>query len=107
MEKYLEISQKWPEILALNDPIDIHDELEIQNAKCLKILEEKDDLIAELKRELEHADLMYAEEVNKQNEDIDLLVERMENQVSFESSQFLLSIIQGVSFFFFLYKLSI
>ncbi|XP_053988810.1 dynein regulatory complex protein 1 isoform X1 [Hylaeus volcanicus] len=81
MEKYLEISQKWPDILACKDPLDIHDELEAQNARCLEILDKKDALIAELKQELENADSMYAEEVKKQNEDIDVLVERMENQV--------------------------
>ncbi|XP_076626610.1 dynein regulatory complex protein 1 [Colletes latitarsis] len=80
-EKYFVISQKWPEILACKDPLDIHDELESQNAKCLEVLDKKDALIAELKQELEKADLMYAEEVNNQNEDIDLLIERMENQV--------------------------
>ncbi|CAL7946984.1 unnamed protein product [Xylocopa violacea] len=81
MEKYREITEKWPGILASNDPIDIHDELKSQNSKCLEILEKKDALIAELKEELENADLQYAEDVKKQNEDIDLLIERMENQI--------------------------
>ncbi|XP_076675333.1 dynein regulatory complex protein 1 [Andrena cerasifolii] len=81
MEKYHEITRKWPDILASKDPLHIHDELEAQNTECLKILEKKDFLIAELKEELKNADLKYAEEVQKQNEDIDLLIERMENQV--------------------------
>ncbi|XP_015430872.1 PREDICTED: dynein regulatory complex protein 1 [Dufourea novaeangliae] len=81
MEKYREISAKWPDILACKDPLDIHDELEAQNSKCLEILEEKNAVIAELKQELENADIMYTEEVKKQSEDIDLLVERMEAQV--------------------------
>lgn len=83
MEKYHEITKKWPDILASKDPLHIHDELEAQNTECLKILENKDVLIAELKEELKNADLKYAEDVKKQNEDIDLLIERMENQVSF------------------------
>lgn len=81
-EKYREITEKWPVILASKHPLDIHEELESQNAKCLEILEKKDELIAELKQELDNADLQYAEDVNKQNEEIDLLIERMENQVS-------------------------
>ncbi|XP_017788469.1 PREDICTED: dynein regulatory complex protein 1 [Habropoda laboriosa] len=81
MENYRDIMEKWPEILASKDPIDIHDELEIQNSKCLEMLAKKDALIAELKEELEEADLKYVEDVNKQKEDIDLLIERTENQI--------------------------
>ncbi|XP_043510116.1 dynein regulatory complex protein 1 isoform X2 [Frieseomelitta varia] len=81
MEKYHEITEKWPDILASKHPLDIHDELEKQNTKCLEILEQKDALIAELKQELDNADLQYTEDVKKQNEDIDLLIERMENQI--------------------------
>ncbi|XP_076386517.1 dynein regulatory complex protein 1 isoform X2 [Megachile rotundata] len=81
MEKYNEIAKKWPSILASKDPLEIHDELEAQQAKCREILDKKDALIAQLKEDLEHADLKYEEDVKKQNEDIDLLIERMENQV--------------------------
>lgn len=82
MEKYEEITKKWPDILALKHPLDIHDEIELQNAKGLEILKKKDEFIAQLKQELENADLMFAEDVKKQNEDINLLIERMESQVS-------------------------
>ncbi|CAK9823003.1 Dynein regulatory complex protein 1 [Anthophora retusa] len=81
MEKYRDIMEKWPSILASKDPIDVHDELQSQNSKCLEILEKKDALIAELKQELEEADLKYVEDVKKQKEDIDLLIERTENQI--------------------------
>ncbi|KOX80024.1 hypothetical protein WN51_06436 [Melipona quadrifasciata] len=81
IEKYHEITRKWPDILASKHPLDIHDELEKQNAKCLEILKQKDALITELKQELDNADLQYTEDVKKQNEDIDLLIERMENQI--------------------------
>ncbi|XP_076653716.1 dynein regulatory complex protein 1 [Halictus rubicundus] len=81
MEKYDEINAKWPEIFACKDPLDIHDELEAQKSKCLAVLEKKNALILELKEELEKADDKFAEEVKQQNKDIDLLIERMENQV--------------------------
>ncbi|XP_076232104.1 dynein regulatory complex protein 1 isoform X1 [Calliopsis andreniformis] len=81
MEKYQEITEKWPSILASKDPLDIHNRLDAQNAECLEILEKKDALIAELKLALENADLQFAEDMKKQNEDIDLIIERMENQV--------------------------
>lgn len=82
MEKYEEITKKWPDILALKHPLDIYDEIELQNAKGFEILKKKDEFIAQLKQELENADLMFAEDVKKQNEDINLLIERMESQVS-------------------------
>lgn len=82
MEKYDEITKKWPDILALKHPLDIHDEIELQNARGLEILKKKDDFIALLKQELQNADLMFTEDVKKQNEDINLLIERMESQVS-------------------------
>ncbi|XP_006614193.1 dynein regulatory complex protein 1 [Apis dorsata] len=81
MEKYDEITKKWPDILALKHPLDIHDEIELQNARGLEILKKKDDFIALLKQELQNADLMFTEDVKKQNEDINLLIERMESQV--------------------------
>ncbi|XP_050578989.1 dynein regulatory complex protein 1 isoform X2 [Bombus affinis] len=87
-EKYREITEKWPAILASKHPLDIDEELQSQNAKCLEILEKKDALIAELKQELDNADLQYAEDVNKQNEEIDLLIERMENQIRIMSKAY-------------------
>ncbi|XP_034182082.1 dynein regulatory complex protein 1 [Osmia lignaria lignaria] len=80
MQKYREITEKWPSIVASKDPLDIHNELEAQNVKCNEILEKKDALIAQLKQELENADIKYEEDVKNQNADIDLLIERMENQ---------------------------
>lgn len=81
MEKYNEINSKWSGILASKDPLDIHSEMKAQSAKCLEILNEKDQLIAELKRELEDTDLKFATDQQKQNEDINLLMERIDNQV--------------------------
>lgn len=83
MMKYHKISEKWPSILASKDPLDIHNQLDAQNTQCLEILEKKDTLIAELKKELGNADLQFAEDVKKQTEDVDMIIERMENQVSF------------------------
>ncbi|XP_078045047.1 dynein regulatory complex protein 1 [Augochlora pura] len=81
VEKFHEISAKWPEIFDCKDPLDIYDELEAQKARCNEVLEKKDALIAELKKELENADEKYADQAKQQNNDIDLLIERMETQV--------------------------
>ncbi|KAG7209368.1 hypothetical protein KM043_015468 [Ampulex compressa] len=81
MRRYGEINEKWPELISSNDPLDIHSAMAAQNVKCLDILAKKDAVIADLRQELENADLKFVNDQKNQNEDIDLLIERMENQV--------------------------
>lgn len=83
MKRYKEINAKWSNILASKDPLDIHAEMEAQNAKCLEIMERKDAVIAQLRQELENADLKFVNDQKNQNEDIDLLINRMDNQVRY------------------------
>ncbi|XP_020710437.2 dynein regulatory complex protein 1 [Athalia rosae] len=82
MEKYHEINAKWTNILASKDPLDIHCEMKAQNTKCLEILKEKDQLISDLKHVLEDTDLKFATDQQKQNDDINLLMERIDNQIN-------------------------
>lgn len=79
--KYKEINEKWTNILASNDPLDIHAEMEAQNARCMEIIERKDAVIAELQQELENTDLIFVDDQKAQNEDVDLLIDRMDHQV--------------------------
>lgn len=81
MKRYREINEKWSDILASKDPLDIYAEMEAQNAKCLEIMERKDAVIAELRQELENADFKFVNDQKSQNEDVDLLINRMDNQV--------------------------
>lgn len=83
MRRYREINEKWSNILASKDPLNIHEEMEAQNAKCLEIMERKDAVIAQLRQELENADLKFVNDQKNQNEDIDLLITRMDNQVRY------------------------
>ncbi|KYN42803.1 hypothetical protein ALC56_02605 [Trachymyrmex septentrionalis] len=82
MERYRKINEKWSNILASKDPLDIHAEMEAQNAKCMEILERKDAVIAQLREELENADIKFVNDQKSQNEDIDLLINRMDNQMN-------------------------
>lgn len=82
MKRYREINEKWSNILASKDPLDIHAEMEAQNAKCLEFMERKDVVIAELRQELENADLKFVNDQKSQSEDIDLLINRMDNQMN-------------------------
>lgn len=83
MSRYKEINKKWSNILASKDPLDIHAEMEAQNAKCLDIIKRKDAIIAQLQQELENADLKFVNDQKNQNEDIDLLINRMDIQVRY------------------------
>ncbi|EGI68113.1 UPF0407 protein [Acromyrmex echinatior] len=82
MERYRKINEKWSNILASKDPLDIHAEMEAQNAKCMEILERKDAVIEQLQEELENADLKFVNDQKSQNEDIDLLINRVDNQMN-------------------------
>ncbi|KAL6440299.1 hypothetical protein ACFW04_003104 [Cataglyphis niger] len=82
MSRYKEINKKWSNILASKDPLDIHAEMEAQNAKCLDIIKRKDAVIAQLQQELENADLKFVNDQKNQNEDIDFLINRMDNQMN-------------------------
>ncbi|RLU18218.1 hypothetical protein DMN91_008574 [Ooceraea biroi] len=82
MRKYKEINERWSSILASKDPLDIHAEMESQNARCMEIMARKDAVIAELQQELENADLKFLNDQKTQNEDIDLLVDRMDSQIN-------------------------
>lgn len=81
MRRYKEINERWSSILASKDPLDIHAEMEAQNSRCMEIMARKDAVIAALQQELENADLKFASDQKNQSEDIDLLIDRIDNQV--------------------------
>ncbi|CAG5095455.1 Similar to drc1: Dynein regulatory complex protein 1 (Danio rerio) [Cotesia congregata] len=82
LEKYEEINSVWPELLQSKDPLDIYDGIQSQNDKCQKVLAQKDVIIEELKKALENADIKFAEDQKKQDEDIDILIDRIDSQVN-------------------------
>ncbi|XP_008212645.1 dynein regulatory complex protein 1 [Nasonia vitripennis] len=81
-KRYDLINERWPLILESNDPLDINSEMESQKEKCDEVLAKKDKVIAELKEELRKADDKYSDDQRKQKDDIKLLIERIENQMS-------------------------
>ena len=87
-DRYQEINGKWSSILESKDPLDIHSALVAQNEKCLEILAMKDSAISKLKKELEEADAKFNLDQKKQIEDIDILIDRIDLQVSSSYTQF-------------------
>ena len=79
--EYQNVNSKWEMILASNDPLDLHNSIEQQREKCAELIEQKDMLIAELKKELKRADECFEKDQKKQKEDLWLLAERIDSQV--------------------------
>ena len=61
-------------------PQDLQSLLQAQKATCSAMIDEKDKLIHELQEELKAKDDQYVKHLKKQAEDVDLILERMEDQ---------------------------
>ncbi|XP_078506107.1 dynein regulatory complex protein 1-like [Lissotriton helveticus] len=81
LEMFEDISNKL--IIARNKeiPQDIWEILNEQQQQCAQLIEEKNNLISELQQELKVKDEQYVKDLKKHAEDIDLLIERMEEQI--------------------------
>ncbi|KAB0793354.1 hypothetical protein PPYR_12974 [Photinus pyralis] len=76
------INEKWTSILSYNDPLQINEEIMNQREKCDVLIKQKDELIAKLKNEVRQSEIKFAEDQQKQVEDIQTLSNRIETQVS-------------------------
>uniref|UniRef100_A0A673JWM0 Dynein regulatory complex protein 1 n=1 Tax=Sinocyclocheilus rhinocerous TaxID=307959 RepID=A0A673JWM0_9TELE len=81
-EKFGEITRKWTDAKMKQTPLDLRDALNSQQQLCEQILADKNKLISELQRELKASDDHYVKDLKKQAKDIDLLIDRMEEQIS-------------------------
>ncbi|XP_043076501.1 dynein regulatory complex protein 1 isoform X2 [Puntigrus tetrazona] len=81
-EKFEEITRKWTDAKMKQTPLDLRDALNSQQQLCEQIVADKNKLISELQQELKASDDRYVKDLKKQAKDIDLLIERMEEQIS-------------------------
>ncbi|KAK9885399.1 hypothetical protein WA026_010894 [Henosepilachna vigintioctopunctata] len=81
-EAFKQISEKWLSILKLNDPLHINDRIIQQKEKCEELIRQKDGIIAMLKDEITAADKKFSIDQRKQIDDIYLLSDRIEKQIS-------------------------
>ena len=79
-ERFDEIMKKWSEGKDKKIPQEIQELLQQQRAACLAMTDEKDKLINEFQQELKAKDDQYVKHLKKQAEDVDLVLERMEEQ---------------------------
>ncbi|XP_078541546.1 dynein regulatory complex protein 1-like [Lissotriton helveticus] len=81
LETFEDITNKWVSAKNREIPQDIWEVLNMQQQQCARLIEEKNKLIGELQQELKSKDDQYVKDLKKQAEDIDLLIERMEEQI--------------------------
>ena len=81
IERFEEIMRRWNPALAKSIPQDLQEKLSEQKAACDAMRDEKDKLINDFQQELKCKDDQYVRDLKKQAEDVDLILERMEDQV--------------------------
>ena len=81
VERFEEIMRRWDPALAKTIPQDLQEKLAEQKAACDAMRDEKDKLINDFQQELKCKDDQYVRDLKKQAEDVDLILERMEDQV--------------------------
>lgn len=80
-EKFDEITKKWESALQKEIPQDLHEMLTQQKSACDAMIDEKNKLITDFQVELKLKDDQYVKDLKRQAEDIDLIIERMDEQV--------------------------
>lgn len=81
IEKFEEITKKWEYALSKEIPQDLNSMLMEQKAACDNMIDEKNKLIHDFQQELKSKDDQYVKDLKKAAEDVDLMVERMEEQM--------------------------
>ncbi|KFQ01523.1 Dynein regulatory complex protein 1, partial [Leptosomus discolor] len=79
--KFEEIMSKWALAKEMTIPQELWQLLDRQQQECALLLEEKNKLIGDLQQELKNKDEQYVQALQKQSDDIHLLLERMEEQI--------------------------
>ncbi|XP_067840470.1 dynein regulatory complex protein 1 [Heptranchias perlo] len=93
-ENFEGITKKWLSAKARKIPQDLRDILIKQQQLCAELIEGKNKLINDLQKELKLKDDQYVKDLKKSAEDIDLLLERMEEQIKNLIKSYRVEIIQ-------------
>jgi dynein regulatory complex protein 1 len=80
-EKFEEITKKWETVPPSAVAQQLHEMLMAQKAVCDAMIDEKNKLITELQQELRIKDDQYVKDLKQQAEDVDIMIERMEDQI--------------------------
>uniref|UniRef100_A0A8D0CIZ9 Dynein regulatory complex protein 1 n=1 Tax=Scleropages formosus TaxID=113540 RepID=A0A8D0CIZ9_SCLFO len=81
LEKFEEISKGWDTAMQKNFTRELQEALDSQQQLCTLLLEDKDKLINDLQQELKTNYDQYKKDLKKQAQDVELLVEKMDEQI--------------------------
>ncbi|XP_071663391.1 dynein regulatory complex protein 1 [Patagioenas fasciata] len=79
--RFAEITSKWALATERSIPQELWQLLDRQQQRCTRLLEQKNQLIGDLQQELKNKDEQYVQAIKQQSDDINLLLERMEEQI--------------------------
>eukprot|EP00931_Biecheleriopsis_adriatica_P008853 TRINITY_DN109990_c0_g1_i1.p1 TRINITY_DN109990_c0_g1~~TRINITY_DN109990_c0_g1_i1.p1 ORF type:complete len:634 (-),score=198.19 TRINITY_DN109990_c0_g1_i1:225-2126(-) len=74
------IEMKWADLLNMDIPQELNDNLQVQKVACKQIIASKDRRIEDFKVELKNKDLEYVKMLKQQSSDISTLIEKMRKQ---------------------------
>ncbi|CAK6961863.1 dynein regulatory complex protein 1 [Scomber scombrus] len=80
-EKFEEISRGWSMAKEKVVPQELQQALNSQQQLCAELIEDKKKLINDLQQELKVGDDRYVKDLRKQAEELDVMMERMEEQI--------------------------
>ncbi|XP_005107087.1 dynein regulatory complex protein 1 [Aplysia californica] len=80
-ERFEEITKKWESALQKEVPQSLHEMLLQQKRSCDAMNDEKNKLITEFQQDLKAKDDLYVKDLKKMAEDVDLMIERQNEQV--------------------------
>ncbi|XP_053483644.1 dynein regulatory complex protein 1-like [Ictalurus furcatus] len=81
-EKFSKLMNKWTEVKTKVIHQELRDDLRKQQQLCWQIIEDKNKLINELQQELKGRDDRFVKDRKREVEEVDLLIERMQGQIS-------------------------
>ncbi|XP_068580699.1 dynein regulatory complex protein 1 isoform X2 [Cebidichthys violaceus] len=80
-ETFQEITRGWSAAKQKEVPQDLQEALNNQQQLCAAIIEDNKKLIKDLQQEMKAGDDRFVKDLRKQEEELNLLIERMENQI--------------------------
>lgn len=81
MRKFREISRHWEVLDQAKDPFNMNVGLEEQKVRIAELMQQKDAIIAECRRELRAADENYYRDQEKHSQDLECMIDRINNHV--------------------------
>lgn len=83
------INSRWTELGEIADPMELHERMQCQSDRIKKLMQQKDEIIAELQDALDKASERYIDDQIKQEADIQCLIERIDEQIDVMKASYL------------------